>query len=795
MENPGKHESLRRSRRRPPTSQSWTGSATALLPVLACFLGGATAKWAEGIVLALFGILLVVAPPRFSLGRSLNSVALGVIGCSAIAFLPARWFFQPDWRAALVHDFGIAIPSTLSPQPWVSLGYLLSFVGALSWLYYVCTRQLETREVRREIRLFGLGIASLAGLCLFLYLRHTTLPIWHNERNFGPFPNRNQTADLLGISAVVILACAYEDFRNRRKRWLLWVVGFAFVIAAIVLDFSRAGIVLLIAGAGAWLGSFALRRGAAARIAIGGSLLLVLLTVLLLFGGQTLERFHLRGTSVSGGMSSELRWLIFRDAWQLIKASPWCGIGLGNFDAIFAVFRDASRGDARALHPESDWLWFWAEAGWPALLLVIAGTGLLLRRCLPIGEEKNGRLRAAGAIAVSLFALHGFVDVSAHRVGTAWSAIFLLSLAFRRPLLLAPSAATVVIFRVIGLVLILAGASWTAAERWHLPLAGSVGAENAYAAAAAASREQNYEETIAQTSRALAWTPLDWHLYFLRALGKVGAKYPAGDALDDFRRARFLEPNAIDVPFEEGRAWLPGPSTLTLIAWREALRRAGPERAAVYDRMLALAQQFRPEIIARLQDLGSAHHELALIYLARTNGAHFAAALDALLERDPDLRSFNADEKAKIFMLWGERGDLSKLADAVAQHPEWAAFSWRTLANEEARKRDFSGAIGLVRRFCPAPSLPNLPVAGTADELQRTLANNPRNYAIGFALYQKQKEEGKNSDALITVHRLAELEGSPPYFRWLESACWADDGNAEQAWNAWQKFETATRRP
>ena len=41
---------------------------SALLPVLACFLGGATEKWSEGIVVALLGFILLVNPPRLSLG-------------------------------------------------------------------------------------------------------------------------------------------------------------------------------------------------------------------------------------------------------------------------------------------------------------------------------------------------------------------------------------------------------------------------------------------------------------------------------------------------------------------------------------------------------------------------------------------------------------------------------------------------------------------------------------------------------------------------------------------------------
>src|ERR1700757_4695032 len=83
----------------------WIANATiALLPVLACFLGGATQKWEEGVVITLLALYLLVRPPRFSLGALTNLVLLTLFISAAVAFLPASWFFQPEWRAAFVND-------------------------------------------------------------------------------------------------------------------------------------------------------------------------------------------------------------------------------------------------------------------------------------------------------------------------------------------------------------------------------------------------------------------------------------------------------------------------------------------------------------------------------------------------------------------------------------------------------------------------------------------------------------------------------------------------------------------
>ena len=436
----------------------------ALLPVLACFLAGGTQKWGEGIVVALLGIYLLVRPPRFSLGLAINLVLLAFLIWSLIAFLPEKWFFQPNWRATYVNDFGISLPSTLSPQPWITGTCLISFLAGLTWLYVVCSEQLGLREVRTALRLFTGGVVVLAAICILLWLAKTTPPFWHNERNFGPFPNRNQTGNLFGLTAIVILACGQDDLRKGRKRSILWGAALALVITAIILNFSRAGIGILVAGSALWLGIFSLCQRSRSRIALVVSFLLLLFTALLLFGGQTLERFHLRNLA-DAGISSDFRWRIFSDVFQLIRDSPWVGIGLGNFEDVFAIFRAASYSDRRAIHPESDWLWLWTELGWLALVLVIVGLVFVIRKVFPLREGTNQRYRLATLIAAILFALHGLVDVSGHRVGTSFAAMFLLGLSLHRPHSFKPSRSVSILFRLIGLILLVVGSSWVVAAQ------------------------------------------------------------------------------------------------------------------------------------------------------------------------------------------------------------------------------------------------------------------------------------------------------------------------------------------
>ncbi|HEY0370262.1 MAG TPA: O-antigen ligase family protein [Chthoniobacterales bacterium] len=781
----------RRRRTRAGDSQpAWKDFATALLPVVACFLGGATEKWAEGIVVALLGLLLLANPPQLSLGKVWNALALAFVGLGAVAFLPAHWFFIADWREALLNDFGVQLPPTLSPQPWISAGCLTSLIAGLAWLYYVSTQQLDHRALRRQLRIFGVAVIALATLSTILYFAKTALPFWHNQRHFGPFPNRNQTADLLGITSVVIVACAQDEIRRRNVRWIFWAIGLVLVVTAILLNFSRAGLLILVAGSAAWLGVLALRAGTTSRIAIAASALLVLLTAVLLFGGETLARFHLRGVDSNGTVPSDFRWLIFHDALAMIRASPWCGIGLGNFQSVFALFREASLGQNRALHPESDWFWVAAELGWPSVLLIIGGATILARRVFPLDQGTEMRLRTAAFIGALLFALHGAFDVSAHRVGSAYAGLLLFGLALRRPLNASASRPIAIVSRIIGFAFVVIGSIWIYASARAIPLPGGIGADLERTLAADANKHRDFNATIEHAARGLQWAPLDWQLYFVRAIGEVAVAQPA-NAVDDFRRARFLEPGSYEVPYQEGLTWIAREPVLAITAWREALRRAGSERASLFSRMLSAASQLNPTVNAMLEDFAATKPEFALTYLERASGEAFNRAVIRLLENDPGLRALTNDQKTRLFALWSERGDVQRLADFVRGDSELLKFAWRGVAKADAAGGDFHTAFQLAQQFGERPKLPPIQPNESTAELQQRVFAAANDYEAGLTLYAQQLKDGKIDDALVTLRHFSEQPNAPAYFRFLEAEGWAAKGDWERAWNAFTAFDAA----
>lgn len=767
---------------------SWAAIALPLLVVLAAFFGGATQRWSLALIIGCFSLLLLARPPRCSLGPLLNTIALLFLALAAAAFLPAHWFLVPHWRVALTKDFGVQLASTVTVQPWMTLESLVVLVAGLAWIYYVTTLDANLRDVRRAARTFAGGMIALAGLCIYLHLTHHRLPFWHNERGFGPFPNRNQTGDLFGISTILVLGCMQDDFRRGHKRWIVWLLGAGLLIAALILAFSRAGILILLLGVTAWLVRLAFRKWSVIGIAVAISSLLTLFAALLIFGGETIERFNLRFDS-AGTITSDFRWLIFQDAWALIKASPWCGIGLGNFESVFALFRDVSRGVTRSLHPESDWLWLAAEMGWPALLLVLAGAIVFVRRVFPLREGTNQRLRYTALLGALLFALHGFVDVSGHRFGSFLAGTLLLGLAQFRPLPSRPRRWPPILFRLLALLLAIASLAEFFCWRGALPAPGRLGVENAKQAAIIANRGHRFADAVSLLDRALEWAPLDWQLYFLRALSRISLREPPAPALDDFRRARFLEPNAYQLPFEEGKAWLGWQPTLAITAWREALQRRGADDAGIYALMLTDAANYDPKVHEALREFALGRPGLTINYLEAATGPQFQSALHELLASDPELRQFAPEQKRRLFALWSSRDPLDELLRSVRSHPEWLEFAWPGVARYHAGRGEFEEAWQLVRRYAQPPALPRNAPGKSIPQLHQEIYASPRDYAAGYTLYRAQIDAGKIDDALATVRHFTDQPDAPAYFHYLQAEAWAAKQNWERAWQSWQNYQ------
>ncbi len=243
--------------------------------------------------------------------------------------------------------------------------------------------------------------------------------------------------------------------------------------------------------------------------------------------------------------TGDFRLRIQRDALDMVADSPWCGVGLGSFEPVFATLPPAFRRRV-ARRPPRERLALADRRTRLARLRARRRSAriLLLRRAWPRAlRQATGRCARRRRIGAVACALHGFVDVSAHRVGTAWCGLFLFGLAlpgpgqektdFRRPAPWGPW-----IFRSPGPApggnRRRSGCSPTAGT-FRLPGEQEVVRLTALSRTEAANGQ--WAASVATASRGLALDPVNWQLYFQRAVARLGAGEDRTLAVQaDFRR-------------------------------------------------------------------------------------------------------------------------------------------------------------------------------------------------------------------------------------------------------------------
>jgi O-antigen ligase len=757
-----------------------------LLTFLALALGGATQLWEQGIIVLLAAGLLLVFPPQRSLGFLPNFLFPILLLVALAAFLPAGWTTAP-WREHLTADLHLSLPQTRTPQPWLTAqACCLFFVGSV-WAYFVLSQRWHTDMRLRAAQLLVAGVALLAALAVAAFALNFHVPDWNQEENRGWFPNRNQTADVLALCGVLNYAMIFDCLRKKSSLLYVWLCSLALIAAALVVSYSRAGILMFFGGILLWhlwpvAGG---KKGSSIKwVSLSLALAFILLTLFFLFGGDTLERFE--GPSL-GARDTQFRWAIQKDAFHFSLQSPLFGVGLGNFEPLFASARQASVNADRTIHPESDWLWAACELGWLAPLIFVGGIIWWLRRCLPFGTKSGESLRRALTVAGILFILHGFVDVSGHRLGSLCVGLLVFSLALPAPERVPPWRGGALFFRGLA-VLMLAVAVWwlTSAAGAAVPptTASLERLEGEIDQALAAGQVQKME---ALSTEALKIAPLNWHLYFQRAYAETFQAGETARAGADFMAARLLESKWVKPCFDEGSTWLVADEPdLCMDAWQEALRRATPEeKPDLYKEMLALARN-NEMVHDDLLELAAGNLAFQLIFLDFASTDETNSMVADILKDDPDLHSVNQHGRETLFTAWWNQGDRDALVTNLKSHADWLDAGWFFLARACANEKDFQQAWEIVAKYSPAPIIPAISSDRPVAELEQTFYDQNENLADGILLYLAQAKQGRVDDALSTLRALEKNKDCPKYVYYLEAKLWAQKQQWELAWTAWQ---------
>ena len=691
---------------------TFTAVFAALVALSSAFLGGDTTTVGQAAPIIGVGFLLVISPLRALPNPGGLIGIIGLVVCALFGFLPASWFGEPAWHLLFRRTIP-GLTNDVSLQPLITFTGLCRLLSAIFFGIWV----VQWRPTRRVLcaRVLTGAIAVLAVAALVVYAFSISVPGWRPSQGFGPFANRNQTGTLMALGAMLAFGlCAYS-IRVHRTDAPPWAMAFGICLVALFYSNSRGPLCLL--ALGSFCGILIQQRVSAKGSAIAVSAFLLISSAALVIGGQVSARLLSLFTEGVG-----LRVQIYQDTLQLVRTSPFAGIGLGNFDAIFPWFRDASLNGQRILHPESDWLWLAAETGVVSVFFLVVASACCFGRPARLARTRENDVQLACKIAVVLFIINSLFDVPGHRLGTILPLLFVAGIYCCSTLTAEGAPVVPWISRLLGIGLVASGVSLLRADSTESQLKPVL-----------AHGDSEQVEKLA--SRALARAPLNWSLYMTRGYANVREKKLL-QAIADFRYALFLEPKMAVVPFDEGRAWIGVSVPMAVAAWKECLKRStANERNEYFGRILEV----------------SANDERLLEATLRLADGDPALALVAL-------RSGRADSKTLRF-LEEEKPKLD---------PEQIRVVLKAEARKAAAEKDFQQAYELARQ-----AVRNIPFPirqGRSEQACRVaLIENPGDISAAFDLCMVLEAEKRHDEAISVLDSVCRNRPCPGYLQLMKA--------------------------
>jgi tetratricopeptide (TPR) repeat protein len=300
---------------------------------------------------------------------------------------------------------------------------------------------------------------------------------------------------------------------------------------------------------------------------------------------------------------------------------------------------------------------------------------------------------------------------------------------------------------------------------------------------------ENYSEAAALASAALRIAPLDWGIYYQRAVAEVGL-HVRSSAKCDFAIARYLLPQWPDLWLKEGTSWaLAGDIDEAFESWARMLRQFPQQAPDLYSEIYGLIKD-QPELRDRWRLLGRDNEKCLLFFFRYASPVEFRVELDRLLADDPELKTFDATEKLTFFEAWFNNGDKLELAESLRARADWRAIAWKQLALAYAEYGDYQNACATVRQFASIPPVPDPPPGLTMADLELQARLHSTDIDTAAALCLALAKEGRVEQALARLQALHGMKGFPDYLRNLEAKLWEGKAEWGKAWNALSPFVT-----
>lgn len=771
--------------REPQPAAPWTRARAvsvgvfALLAVLAPLAFGAVDRLPQIGLLALLLIGILAQPPAVApLSRWGNRLAIAFVALVLFKeFAPAGWFGHTLWRDVLTREFSLALPWTHHPEPGRAVEGLLA--GAVGVMWFLWVRRLAAERDNRPVLAWSLLVAAAIVAVVSFSTRHPQseaifglryTPGWSG---FGPFPNRNHTANFFAMAAV--LGCGCLTWAGMRRRWMLFAAGVALVglvVIALLATESRGGLLAFAAGLGAYLALVVLKLRN--RRALGAALgaVLVFSALALAFGSQVFARFHSRE---GGEVSTLTRVAVWKDAAGMWLDAPLLGHGLGSFGSVFPLYQKIELENQLAIHPESSWLQWLVELGALPVLLAVAGAVLFLGNHLreSFARQRSFFLRAGGFAAGAVLFVHALFDVPAHRWGTAGFALAALAIAC--PLRLAGRRVeeprkTVLVPLAVALV-------------WLLPFLADVPRWSPTALTRLITRQAVPPGVpLGDLESGLRWFPLNADLHQaagLRRLGLQGREAPAAWQRH-FAVAARLVPSSWYLTTAQARAVQRLSPMMALPYWQQSVTRGGIHR----EEILAAAWEETarsPAARAAWGRYAEAHPQMLLAYarlMPETHAGYYYGRWwkqrGGMSDPGPDeIRGFHS-----LAARWGERAQLDEW---MTRHAAWEKRDFRAWAALLHAWGDDAHAWRLLSAHVAEPAFPAKAPTIPLPQLESSWRTTPHNLVNAQQLAQMRDRAGDVAGRDEILLAVAAGENAPPWFIQKAAHLLAREGRLREA--------------
>jgi O-antigen ligase len=414
--------------------------------VLSTLAFGTVHYWAMGLFnLGALAVLILWVIDAWSLGHlriSRNLLQLPLFGAvllGLIQLLPLR-------PAAADSLIGIGLSRSLSLDTHSTRLVIVQFATLLVYFSAVLVFIDTPRRLRLMVRtviIFGFFLAVFG---LTQSVTSPTKVYWFRELTqstaFGPFINRHHFAGYMELTVAFPLGLLFAGAVDREKR-LLYLFAAMLMGIALIMTASRGGVISLIAEVVFLVVISGFRRkerqrrsktpgilgSTMGKIGLAAGLLVVLFLGVSLFGGDlSLTRLI---DSVNTDDPTTGRAHFWSVTWNMIKAHPLVGTGLGAFGVIYTRF-DTRSGFFRLEQAHNDYLQVLSDGGIVGAILAISFVVLLFRYGLRRLESRDDfRRGVALASLTGCFGVlvHSFFDFTLNTTANALLFLVLAGLA------------------------------------------------------------------------------------------------------------------------------------------------------------------------------------------------------------------------------------------------------------------------------------------------------------------------------------------------------------------------------